>query len=143
MNDNVYTLLLKQYNNFSECLLLDYWSEDQCRTFVMLVGSIWNMSGKMNPKSDFAQPISLVFDKCRQIDICNSLPQEIFDDPELATWGLSEFALIKVQSTDDGLFQFRILWEDDREIGVLCQDLRLRPTPLTPEMKQKYSDFLG
>jgi hypothetical protein len=143
MNDSTYTLLLAQYNNFGECTLLDYWSEDLCRTLVLLVGSIWDASGQMHPKSDFVKPIGLVFGQCKKIDIYNSLPQDIVDNPDLATWGISEFARVKVQSIDDDFFQFRVLWENDRYIEVICRDFYLRPTPLTIEMKEKYHEFLG
>ena len=141
MNNNVYTQLFAQYNNFSECLLLDYWSENFCRTFILLIDSIWDASGKMRPDLDIVEPISLVFEQCRLISIDNSLSQEIFDQP--FTWGLNEFSTIKVQSVGADLFQFRVSWEDDRKIEIVCKNLYLRPTPLTVEMKEKYRDFFS
>ncbi len=141
MNDNIYIPLLAQYNGFSECLLLDYWSENFCRTFVLLIDSIWDASGKMRSNLDIIEPISLVFEQCRLINVSNSLPQEIFDHP--FTWGLNEFSIIKVQSVDAGFFEFRVLWEHDRKIEIICKSLHLRPTPLTVEMKEKYHEFLG
>jgi len=141
MNDTKYPFLLAQYNNFSECLLLNYWSEDFCRTFVLLIGSIWGATGKMHPQSEFVELASLVFGGCRKIEINNVLPQDVLDYPETATWGISEFALIKVEAVDN-LFQFQILWESDRYITILCQDFSLRPVELTDELREKYHDFL-
>jgi len=95
----------------------------------------------MRPDLDIVEPISLVFEQCRLISIDNSLSQEIFDQP--FTWGLNEFSTIKVQSVGADLFQFRVSWEDDRKIEIVCKNLYLRPTPLTVEMKEKYRDFFS
>ncbi|MBW3625101.1 MAG: hypothetical protein KY468_17015, partial [Armatimonadetes bacterium] len=82
-----YNRLLEEHNNFQECQLLDYWSENLCRDFVMLVDNIWQGPGKMVSELDEVHPFLLRFNSCQRIYINNAFSDYILQHPEEVQWG--------------------------------------------------------
>jgi hypothetical protein len=135
---NTYERLLNQYNRFEECLLLDYWSENLCRDFVVLISNIWDAPGRKRVNLDVHAPVYLRFQQCQRVLVVNAFSDDILRHPDLVNWGLNEFSLIAVEDLSSGWFRFKILWEHDRKIEIDCRALHIEEGVLTTEIQTKY-----
>ncbi len=142
MNKSHYGKLFKKYKNFLEAQLLEYWSDDLCRDFVVLVCPTWEDGKLIRTNQRGLLPITFRFKQCQRIIIENMFPDHIVKNPDMVNWGLNEFSIIKVEEMGDGLFQFRMPWEGKiRKIEIQCYDLIIEvgdPIELTHEVKEKY-----
>jgi hypothetical protein len=126
MEINHYTSLLKQFNNFQECLLLDFWSENLCRDLVILVDNIWERPGKMRPNLDEHEPVHIYLKQYRRILIENIFSDYILQHPKEVNWGINEFSLIQLFELSDGWLKLVVLWENARKIEVECQSIDIK-----------------
>jgi hypothetical protein len=92
----------------------------------------------MRPDLDYHDFVELRFTQCRRIVIDNALPASLVENPEIANWSLSEFAIIKLLSSEENWFHFAILWETDRRIDVECRGSEAVELPRTPELEARY-----
>ncbi len=123
-------------------MLLDYWSENLCRDFVVLIDNIWEAPGKMRANLDALVPLHLCFKQCQQIAINSNFSDYMLRNPDLVSWGLNEFALVQVEEINQG-YEFRVLWEDERYINIKCAELIIDNKSLSSDLMAKYSNIFA
>lgn len=130
--------LLDSYNKFEECLLLDYWSENLCRDFVVLVSNIWRRPGEMRTNLDEHDPVYLRFKQCQRVSVQNNFSDYVVHNSDQVNWGINEFSVVTVEEVEAELLRFRILWEQDRNIEIDCYSLQVEEGAATFEFNKKY-----
>ncbi len=134
-----YKALLKSYSDFQESILLDYWSEDLCRTFTVLISNLWKSEGMMRDNLDEHAPVYLRFEQCQRVLIENNFSQYQLDHPDDRNWSISEFSSMRTQNLENGMVRFQFLWEDERKIEIDCYSLSIEEVPNTPEIQARYA----
>lgn len=76
-----YRQLLERYNRFQECIILDYWSENFCRDFAVLIDNVWLEDGVMRSDLNVVSPVRLLFQSCDSITIDNAFSDSIIENP--------------------------------------------------------------
>ena len=139
MNLIDYKALLERYSSFAECLLLDYWSEDLCRTFTVLISNIWNPDGTIRNDLDNHAPVYLRFEQCQRILIDNHFWQSMLDHPKEINFSISEFSMVRASDIENGMIRFQFSWENERKIEIDCYSLQIEEKPNTPEFQARYA----
>lgn len=117
--------ILQKYSLFEECILLNYWSLNLNRDFLILISNIRDSSGELRVDLDSINPVVIRYLCCQRIEINNCFPSILIDCWDRADWGINEFACINVEKLNQDLLRFHILWESDRYIRVDCKGIEI------------------
>jgi hypothetical protein len=130
---------LNRYNNFAECLLLDYWSENLCRDVVVLISNIWSGPGNLRHDLDDLAPLRLLFRQCTHFEVENAFTPSVVLHPEKVNWGINEFATIASTELGDGTLKVDFIWESRRTIRISCARVEVEEPEVTAELVKKYA----
>jgi hypothetical protein len=119
-----YTDILSRYNHFQECILIDYWSENLCRDFVLLIDNIWESAEKLRGDLDNHDIFVLRLSMARRIDISNNFSAGMISHTDQMNWGWNEFTKIDIDEVDNNI-HFFMRWNNGRYITVVADNLRI------------------
>ena len=127
--------LLKQYNNFEECVLLEVnWLHHGFR-IELIFDYIWQRPGLLHDNLDTPVLVGVVFEEVHRFYVQNDWTETILAEPEAMGWGVSEASRVHVEDDPDylnrhagkhdGLRHVAVLWEDERRIDIVCAGLQV------------------
>jgi hypothetical protein len=125
--------LLESYHNLSECVIENINWKDYGTTVEVIFDYIWTDDGRVRPKPDRPENITLTFRLVQEFHMHNYLNATMCAQPGELGWGLNEVAVATVG--DDVHDQYRFLpvpfnhvaflWEDERRIDIIFSELEI------------------
>lgn len=118
---NIFEVLTKR-DNFEECILIDFWSENLCRDMVFLIDNIWESPDRMREDLDSHDLFSLRCATVREVEIHNEFTSYMLAYPDDVNWGWNEFACVSAEQVDSQI-HLRMIWEGGRHILIVADSV--------------------
>lgn len=130
--------LLKRYQNFKECIVIDFQVTNFGLTTYARVNYIWDQDGHLRKDLDQREEIVVLkFYLVQELVFFADLGPQMILSPEQINWGINEIAMItlvddsdlekKYSSLGRPFFHFRFWWEDERRIEIVAAEFEIVP----------------
>lgn len=133
--------VLKQHRSFEECLLREVRTTRFGTAVELRFGYVWDNDDPAGIRAaDEPLPVTLHLELVREIRLMNELPAAVLAAPERADWGLTEVALVRLETSSEliaahharsaaPLHHLVVEWEGDRRLDVVFERLTCADDP--------------
>lgn len=127
--------VLEEYNNLSECILLECNLKNYGMTVELVFNYIWEDNGTVRSNLKSQEILVLTFHIVQELHIRNVLSDIVCINQEEINWGINEIALVKIENDQNFLCPYQslsipfnhivIFWEDERRIDIVFSALEI------------------
>lgn len=128
--------ILRIYNNFDECVILDVALRDYQTTLELSINNIWETPETIRANLDEVDMVVVTFKLVQEIHVSNDLNSSKLLEPERMDWGMNAIALFRLEDDHVLLDRYKdlpvrfhhmaILWESERRIDIVFAHLEIK-----------------
>lgn len=127
--------MLRKYNNFEECVIVDVRWRDFGTTFELVLDYIWDKNGNIRKDLTQEKRVSIYFKLVQDFNYHNALNPSMIREPENINWGINEISGIKLMDNVHSLEKYksfpipfyfiRVASEGEWGIDIICASIEI------------------